>query len=129
MDADGVDVKAEDAPVLVVPAVAPLGLVVHGVGLAAGARGDEVGPGAGPHDLVSARLDERQGTKFAGVGAGNGRYTGDVHSVLSLLWAGLREAATSPGPFSFDAYILTLSPRFCNIFGDYWHALVDDSDA
>src|ERR671917_2044186 len=75
-DADGVDMGAKNAPVPVVPAVAGLAPVVDRVGLAAGHRGDQVGPGAGPLDLAAALAVECQGAEFAGVAGGVPRYSG-----------------------------------------------------
>ena len=90
------DVGAKHAPVLVVGAIAPLGEVVDRPRLAAGHRGDEVGPGAGPLDQVSVRLDERKRSEFAGVGArrlrysrlhGHGAHTSVVEALTVLVWS------------------------------------------
>jgi hypothetical protein len=67
-----VDVLAGDAAAPVVLALAGLSSVVDYVEVLACAARHVVGPGRGPDDLVSARLDERQGTKFAGVGGALG---------------------------------------------------------
>ncbi len=64
-----------------------------------GHRGNEVGPGAGPHDLVAALAVEGQGPLFAGVEGGWVRYSSGVHSDLQVcVGRASGVLAHSPGP-------------------------------